>query len=257
MDTLIISITAFLASLLTLFSGFGLGSLLMPVFAIFFPVEVAIPLTAWVHFFNNLFKLLLVGRHARWNVVLRFGVPALLASFAGAWMLHWLASFPPLWTYSAGQRLCAVTPVKIGISLILLSFIYLENFSPLKNAALSEKSLSLGGVISGFFSGLSGHQGAVRSLFLMHAGLSPQAFIGTGTVIACLVDISRLGVYQHYFLVSGWAEHWPILSCTVLFAFLGAWVGSRFIGKMTNRLIHYLVTLLLIVISLALLAGLI
>jgi hypothetical protein len=82
---------ALLASGLTLFSGFGLGTILMPVFALFFPLPLAIASTAVVHLSNNLFKLLLLGRHADRGVVIRFGIPALvfaavLAAFLGAFL---------------------------------------------------------------------------------------------------------------------------------------------------------------------------
>jgi hypothetical protein len=52
-----ICLAALISSGLSLFSGFGLGTLLMFVFAVFFPVEIAIALTAIVHYLNNLFKL--------------------------------------------------------------------------------------------------------------------------------------------------------------------------------------------------------
>ena len=42
MHYLIICLCAFLASGLTLFSGFGLGTLLLPVMALFFPIDAAI-----------------------------------------------------------------------------------------------------------------------------------------------------------------------------------------------------------------------
>jgi hypothetical protein len=61
---LVVCSVALLASGLTFFSGFGLGTLLLPAFALFFPVEQAVALTAVVHFLNGLFKLGLVGRHA-------------------------------------------------------------------------------------------------------------------------------------------------------------------------------------------------
>lgn len=61
MEIIIISLTAFLVAILTFFSGFGLGTILTPVFMIFFPVDLAIALTGVVHFFNNIFKLVLVG----------------------------------------------------------------------------------------------------------------------------------------------------------------------------------------------------
>jgi len=62
MDYFILCLVALLGSGLTLFSGFGLGTLLVPVFAIFFPIEIAIALTAIVHFLNNLFKLALLAK---------------------------------------------------------------------------------------------------------------------------------------------------------------------------------------------------
>ena len=54
---LIISMTAFLAAVLTFFSGFGLGTLLAPVMMLFFPAEVAIAMTGIVHLINNILKL--------------------------------------------------------------------------------------------------------------------------------------------------------------------------------------------------------
>src|SRR5512135_582899 len=111
MHYLIICSAAFLASGLTLFSGFGLGTLLLPVMALFFPVGLAIALTAVVHLFNNLFKLALLGRHADRGAVLRFGLPAIVASFLGARTLIWLAGLQPMLRYHLGGREFQVMPV--------------------------------------------------------------------------------------------------------------------------------------------------
>ena len=75
MEILVVCLAAFITAILTFFSGFGLGTILMPVFAIFFPVEIAIALTGVVHFSNSLFKISLVGRKADKEVLLRFGIP--------------------------------------------------------------------------------------------------------------------------------------------------------------------------------------
>lgn len=61
---IIICIVAIIVSALTLFSGFGLGTVLMPAFALFFPLPVAIAATAVVHLANNIFKAILVGKKA-------------------------------------------------------------------------------------------------------------------------------------------------------------------------------------------------
>ena len=84
MDLIIIGLAAGVASALTLFSGFGLGTVLMPVFALFFPAPLAVAATAVVHFANNLFKFGLMFGQTDWRVVARFGVPAALAAFIGA-----------------------------------------------------------------------------------------------------------------------------------------------------------------------------
>ena len=81
MDYFVICSIAFGASLLTFFTGFGLGTLLLPAFAAFFAAEIAVALTAVVHFLNSLFKLLLVGRWANWSIAARFGIPGQLHGF--------------------------------------------------------------------------------------------------------------------------------------------------------------------------------
>ena len=40
--------------------------------------------------------------------------------------------------------------------------------------------------MSGFLGGLSGHQVALRSAFLIKCGLTKESFLGSGIVIACL-----------------------------------------------------------------------
>ena len=68
-------------------------------------------------------------------------------------------------------------------------------FPAIRNLKIGIKWAPLGGVISGFFGGLSGHQGLFRSAFLVKSGLSKNSFIATGVGIAVLVDITRLSVY--------------------------------------------------------------
>ena len=78
---LVVALVAFAASALTFVSGFGLGTLLMPVFALFMPIERSVAATGVVHLANSLFKFALVGRRADWPTVARF---AKLSFGAGA-----------------------------------------------------------------------------------------------------------------------------------------------------------------------------
>lgn len=200
MEYVVIPAVAFLMSGVTLFSGFGLGTVLMPTLAIFFPVPVAIAATAIVHLANNGFKLVLLGRQADWTVVRRFGVPAAIAALAGAGLLSLVASLPALGTYRLGGREFQITAVKAVIGALIIVFAWLEASRRFERLTFSARHLVAGGVLSGFFGGLSGNQGAFRSAFLIKAGLDKRAFIGTSVVSAVIVDVVRLAVYGLSFL---------------------------------------------------------
>jgi uncharacterized membrane protein YfcA len=191
----IVCIAALLASALTLFSGFGLGTLLMPVVALFFPLDLAIAMTAMVHLANNLFKIGLLGRKAEGSVLLKFGLPAIAAAFVGAALLTYLGAVNPIYEYHAlgGNRQVSVLKLIIGALIVL--FVILELSPTFSKTALDQKWLPLGGVVSGFFGGLSGHQGAFRSMFLIKAGLGKEAFVATSVVLAVMVDQSRIVIY--------------------------------------------------------------
>ena len=115
MEYLLISIVAMTVSALTLFSGFGLGTVLMPVFALFFPVPVAVAATAVVHLANNLFKVTLLGRWANWSIVSRFALPAAGMAMVGAALLTLVDRLPPLFSYQLRNQPHEVSLVKLEI----------------------------------------------------------------------------------------------------------------------------------------------
>jgi uncharacterized membrane protein YfcA len=248
---------AFAASGLTLFSGFGLGTLLMPVFALFFGVETAVGLTAVVHFLNNLFKLVLLSRRADRAVVLRFGVPAVLAAFAGARALALLSRLPPLAGYEAFGEPREITAVKLSLGALMLAFAALEAWPAAAAVSFDRRYLPLGGALSGFFGGLSGHQGALRSAFLVRSGLSKEGFVATGVVIACMVDATRMAVYATGFPLDSLRAHGGILAAATASAFLGVLAGRLLLEKVTIVSVQRAVAGMLALIGLGLAAGLI
>lgn len=257
MDIVILCIAALVTSLLTFFSGFGLGTILMPVFAVFFPVDLAIALTGVVHFLNNIFKLFLIGGKADKQVAIRFGVPAFLAALVGAYLLLKITNLEPLLTYSVSGNSYAITPVKLTVALLLIAFALMEVVPYFKNLQFGKDKLIIGGLLSGFFGGLSGNQGALRSAFLIKSNLSKEAFIATGIVIACIVDFSRLGVYMTRFSTSGLQHNLALVIAATASAFIGAYAGNILLKKVTLKVIQVIVTVMLITLSIALGLGII
>ncbi len=255
MEWIVIGLSACLTSALTLFSGFGLGTLLLPAFAFFFPLELAVAMTAIVHLFNNGFKLFLVGRRADFRTVLQFGGPAVVAAFVGAGLLVWLTDIPPLATWELAGRTLKVSSLNLCLAALMAGFAILEMWPTFSSWSVPRKFLPLGGLLSGFFGGLSGHQGALRSVFLLRAGLSKETFIGTGVVIACLVDISRLSLYARKMSTSLTGKDIPLLLFAMGMAWMGAFVGSRLLHKVTLRKVQIIVAVLLLLIAIMLGTG--
>ena len=257
MEIVIICLAAFLTAILTFFSGFGLGTILAPVFAIFFPIDIAIALTGVVHFSNNLFKIALIGRNTDKAVLLRFGIPAILASFAGAWLLLKITVLPTIVEYELWGKTFEITAVKLIIALLLIIFSILEISPSFQKVQFGKDKLVWGGILSGFFGGLSGIQGAIRSAFLIKSGLSKEAYIATGVVIACLVDFTRLSVYASRFTTANLHENMTLLISATLAAIAGAYFGKKLLKKVTLHSIQLVVAIMLILISIALGAGII
>lgn len=244
MEYLVVVAVSLLISALALLSGFGLGTVLMPAFALFFPVPVAISATAIVHLANNVFKVILVGRNADLAVVARFAIPGAVAAMIGAALLGWFAGIAPLHTFSVAGAVHEITAVKLVIGMLVLGFAAFELSPRLSRLSFDQRYLPLGGSLSGFFGGLSGNQGALRSVFLIKAGLSKKAFIGTGTLSALVVDVARLLVYGLGFYSARFAQVAEISGLVLvatLAAFLGAFLGSRWIEKVTLRTIRLMV----------------
>ena len=254
-----VSFAALLAAGLTMYSGFGLGTLLLPVFALFFPIEIAVVATALVQGANNVFKVSLLGRFADRAVVLKFGLPAIAAAVLGALALGWVTQSGSSASIEVNQSVFEITPIKLLIGLLMIAFALIDLLPRFRSMSFKRSYLPLGGVLSGFFGGLSGHQGALRSAFLAKTGLSTQGFVGTNSVIGLLVDLTRISVYTALFVTAGGQlgefNAWPLVITGALSAFCGVLIGKRFLHKVTMSSIQTLVGILLFGVGLALVFG--
>lgn len=142
------------------------------------------------------------------------------------------------------------------MALVMFFFALFELVPALVNANFNKKYLPLGGLLSGFFGGLSGHQGALRSAFLVKAGLSKESFIATGVLIACFIDITRLAVYYKQINLASGNINYLLLSLATLSAFLGAYLGSKLLKKITIESVKLLVGIFLLIYSVAFGMGL-
>ena len=257
MEVAIISLVAFLAAILTFFSGFGLGTILTPIMMIYFPVEIAVAFTGIVHFSNNIFKLFIVGNKANKEVLVKFGLPAIFAAFIGSYFLFNMNTEYIIYSYNLLGQIKSISLVKFIVSLLLIVFASFDLIPFFKKLEFGKKSLPIGGLLSGFFGGLSGNQGALRSSFLIKLSLDKETFIATTVVISTMVDFTRLGVYSSNLLQINLEDYLTLGVFSILAATLGAFIGNKLLKKITLDYIRILVATLVLLLAFGLLLGVI
>jgi uncharacterized membrane protein YfcA len=141
------------------------------------------------------------------------------------------------------------------VSFLMIVFVIVELVPQWTFKVTGKISYMIGGFFSGFFGGLSGNQGALRSMFLMKAGLSKESYIATGVLIACLVDISRLSIY-----IQNWSDlnlnsQLNLMLVALLAALSGSLIGKKYIQKVTLKSIQTLIIVFLSCIALLLGLG--
>ena len=126
------------------------------------------------------------------------------------------------------------------------------------NDALRNNFDPVGGVISGFFGGLSGHQGLFRSAFLLKSGLNKTSFIATGVGIAVLVDITRLSVYGSTLFTTSiisTQNFWLPVTISTASALFGVSLATDLVKKMTIDLIRNMVYVFIFLTGVLLILG--
>lgn len=257
MEILFILITVLIGSLMTFFSGFGLGTILLPVFCLFFPIEIAVFATAIVHFCNSFFKLIFIFRNINFPIILKFGSTAIPFAIIGAYLLNQFNSshFAIHYNFSFYQKNVSLINFLMGLTMICFALV--EFFLKNKKAKPSSKSLFFGGIISGFFGGFSGHQGAFRAMFLTKTEISKEEFVATSSCIGFLVDLTRIGIYFSSFNLFNHGNISITLSLSIIVAFAGSYFGSKLLQKTTLKSIQFMVALLLLLLGSLLIIGVI
>ena len=243
---LAVAICSFLASLLTFFSGFGLGTLLLVVFGFFLPIELAVFSTAIVHFLNAAFKLKLIFNQIDWKICISFGLYAVLGSIVGSMLLLSIPSDMVLYSFPWKEQMHPVRIIDFVLASVITVFAFSEFFNSKKSDQFNSSN-QIGGFVTGLMGGFSGHQGAVRSFFLSKHNISSIAFAATSAMLSFLVDIVRIGNYSLHFYQE--TLPWMLISIGVGGAFLGSFFGKNLIEKTSMPTIRKVVRVFLLVFA--------
>ena len=252
---LLICVVSFLASILTFFSGFGLGTLLLPVFSLFMPIELAVLATAIVHILNNALKFILIRNFIDKSVLLSFGITAVLGAFLGAIIQKTIGGSLFLYELVLFGSLNRVELLSFIIGILMLVFALLDLIPILKKISFGKGQFTVGGFLSGFFGGLSGHQGALRAAFLAKSHLKAEVFISTSVCLSLLIDATRIPIYLSSNIQL--QDQWLLITPACFFAFIGSYLGKKLFTKRKVQNIRIFVAVFLFLMGSAMIVGLV
>jgi len=206
-----------IASTVGTLTGFGTSTIMVPVLSIFLPLPVTLLFVGIIHWFNDIWKIILFKKGFNWKLILLFGIPGIIASFLAA-------KLPIALPETILER-------ALGLFLVLyVAFLFLK---PSWKIKASSSSALLGGTLSGFFSGVFGVGGAVRSSFLTAFNLDKSVFLFTSGVIGLLIDSARIIQY----LLSGITLGFLITALLLCIpaSLLGAYIAKKLLDKVSQE----------------------
>jgi uncharacterized membrane protein YfcA len=229
---LLIALAALAAGALASVTGFGIGSLLTPIFATSVGAKLAVAVVSIPHFIGTALRFFLLREHVNKQVLLRFGLASAAGGLLGA-LLHTALSDQPL-------------GIIFGVLLLFAGVSELTGF--MARPRFHGRLGFLAGALSGLFGGLVGNQGGIRSAALLRFDLEPRQVVATATATGLIVDLVRMPVY----LLTAYDGIQANLNLVVIAAsgvVIGTVLGGRLLRDLPERVFRRVVALVLLALG--------
>jgi uncharacterized membrane protein YfcA len=236
MEIALILAIVIIASGVGTMTGFGTSTIMVPIMLLFYPLTQTLFFVGIIHFFGNVWKLLLFRRGLRWRLILSFGIPGIAATFLGASLVFNVSQ-----TVLSRILGCFLVPYVI--------YLFVKSSFMVRPSLLYG---ACGGALSGFLAGVFGIGGAVRGLFLTAFNLPKVVYITTAGAIAIFIDTTRLATY---FAEGARLPTLLLYGLPVFIAasFLGAAIAKRIVDKIPQQYFRKIVAVFLLLMAIKLL----
>jgi uncharacterized membrane protein YfcA len=217
-------------------AGFGIGSLLTPVFVTQVTTQVAVAAVSIPHVVGTAMRVWLLRGQIDRHLLLRFGLTSAAGGLTGALLQARTSS--------------ASLTIVFGSLLLFVAVSEFTGFS--KRMRFRGAAAWIAGALSGLLGGLVGNQGGIRSAAMLGVDVPRQAFVGTATAVALIVDGARLPVYL---ATTGTevAALWPAITIATIGVLLGTLFGHRLLVRLPEERFRPTVAVLLAILGVAML----
>lgn len=229
-------VASFLAATGATIAGFGSSALLIPVAISFFDLRTAIFIVACFHLFNNLFKIRIFWDKIDFRTFFYFGIPSICFAFWGAALIAMLP-------------LDLITQI---LAVFLIVYAVYSLFKPKLAIKKNRWNAILGGSLSGFFAGLIGLGGAIRSSFLVVFDFPKEVYVATSAMIAVVIDVTRIPTYVLTGSVRATSELF-LIPFLIVSAYFGVSLGKILLNRIDQQTFRRIVAIALLLVGIKLL----
>ncbi|OGM13904.1 hypothetical protein A3A76_05340 [Candidatus Woesebacteria bacterium RIFCSPLOWO2_01_FULL_39_23] len=237
MTILAISLLTLVASIIGTVSGFGISTIMVPIVLLFLPLPETLLLVGVIHWFGDLWKILLFKHGIDKKILIYFGIPGMIGAGVGAALV---VNIPEI-----------IASQIVGV--ILITYVLYLLIKPNFRIEPNPKVAGVGGGLSGLLGGLTGvGGGALRAVVLTAFNIPKSTYIFTSGVLGALIDASRISIY----LISGTKIPQLLFFGLFLFipaSFLGAEIAKKLVGKIPQKTFRNLIALFLFLLGVKLL----
>jgi len=208
-------LAAVLAGAVAGVSGFGVGRLLTPLLTTRYGAKLAVAIVSVPHLAATAARFLRLREHLDRRVFLDFGILSAVGGLLGA-LLNARANSPSL-------------AIVFGCLLLFAGISGLTGFTD--RVHFGRRTAWLAGALFGFFGGLVGNQGGIRSAALLGFDIGKETMVATATAVALIVDGARMPVY----LAVETRGVVPVLLAATIGILLGTFWGVRLLRQIPDK----------------------
>jgi uncharacterized membrane protein YfcA len=229
-----IFVCAIAAGAIAAVSGFGIGSLLTPLFALHAGTKTAVAAVSIPHLIGTAIRFWRLRASVDRVVLWRFGLMSAAGGLAGA-LLNARATSPAL-------------TIVFGSLLVFAGAAQLTGQA--QRWRFHGSVAWIAGAVSGLFGGLVGNQGGIRSAAMLGFDLPKERFVATATAIALFVDAARMPVYVVVERESV-AAIWPLVLIAAAGVIGGTLAGARLLAQVPDRRFKQVVGAIILLLGIA------
>jgi hypothetical protein len=112
----------------------------------------------------------------------------------------------------------------------------------------------LGGALSGFFGGLVGNQGGIRTAAMLGFEVNKRQFVATTTAVALMIDLARVPIYLAV-ETADLVSMWPTIALATAGVIFGTLFGENLLVRVPEQRFRTVVGVLLLLLGVSFLIG--